>query len=559
MEDSHFLPSLVIPYGAYSSEKCGYCKGKAEGLHTTWGMSAKRLTVTDYQYMIDRGWRRSGTYCYKPLNEVTCCPCYTIRCNALDFRPSRSQKRLLKMVASFLKTGEVFAKTHTITEDWRSDPIELHQKCTGEFVMDAKGDVPSSVKTNSRSGGDKKLRVSPPSSDICKPVQQTELSCVLPTGDSAPHVDTADKRTHIVKSRARRWEAKLTRLKTRASKEDRPVTDLLKEYEERRQRRLKRNQPKELEELLNLEPSKGTSKHFLEVRLVRSSPPSPDFQATLETSHALYQKYQMAVHGDNPTDCEFAQFRRFLVKSPLVPDQALASDLCSESDETPPTFGSYHQQYWLDGERLIAVGVVDLLPQCLSSVYFFYDPDYSFLKLGTFSALREIAFVRELARKFGPNSTNASPLYVAFDWYYMGYFIRSCPKMAYKAQFHPSYLACPESYVWVPVDECILRLSQSPNGKYARFSDEFARDPSLDSLPDEDDELDRQITCYISRQAACSESNPHSRPSATRLGICLKLEQIRPHLNHSYLTVLREWARMMGQRVLTGHFQVFFT
>ncbi|KAA3671689.1 arginyl-tRNA---protein transferase [Paragonimus westermani] len=267
----------------------------------------------------------------------------------------------------------------------------------------------------------------------------------------------------------------------------------------------------------------------------------------------------MAVHGDNPTDCEFAQFRRFLIKSPLVPDQALASDLSSESGETPPPFGSYHQQYWLDGERLIAVGVIDLLPQCLSSVYLFYDPDYSFLKLGTFSALREIAFVRELARKFGPKSTNASPLYAAFDWYYMGYFIRSCPKMAYKAQFHPSYLACPETYTWVPVDECIRRLSQSPNGKYARFSDEFSRDSPLDSLPDEDDELDRQITCYISREAACSESDPDSRPSATRLGVCLKLDQIRPHLSHSYLTVLREWARIMGQRVLTGHFQLFFT
>ncbi|KAA3681150.1 uncharacterized protein DEA37_0011733 [Paragonimus westermani] len=91
--------------------------------------------------------QRSGTYCYKPLNEVTCCPCYTIRCNALDFRPSRSQKRLLKMVASFLKTGEVFAKSHIITEDWRSDPIELPQRRTGEFLLDAKGDVPSSINT----------------------------------------------------------------------------------------------------------------------------------------------------------------------------------------------------------------------------------------------------------------------------------------------------------------------------------------------------------------------------------------------------------------------------
>lgn len=50
-------------------------------------------------------------------------------------------------------------------------------------------------------------------------------------------------------------------------------------------------------------------------------------------------------------------------------------------------FGSYHQQYWLDDE-LIAVGVIDILPQCLSSVYFFYDPKYSDLVLGTYGSMR---------------------------------------------------------------------------------------------------------------------------------------------------------------------------
>jgi len=38
------------------------------------------MTVQDYQDLIDRGWRRSGKYCYKPTVHVTCCPMYTIRC-----------------------------------------------------------------------------------------------------------------------------------------------------------------------------------------------------------------------------------------------------------------------------------------------------------------------------------------------------------------------------------------------------------------------------------------------------------------------------------------------
>ena len=50
-------------------------------------------------------------------------------------------------------------------------------------------------------------------------------------------------------------------------------------------------------------------------------------------------------------------------------------------------YGSFHQQYWLEN-KLIAVGVIDILPHCVSSVYFFYDPDYSHLSLGTYASLR---------------------------------------------------------------------------------------------------------------------------------------------------------------------------
>lgn len=57
-------------------------------------------------------------------------------------------------------------------------------------------------------------------------------------------------------------------------------------------------------------------------------------------------------------------------------------------DKAPTTgFGSFHQQYWID-DRLIGVGVLDILPNCVSSVYFFYDPEYSFLSLGTYASLR---------------------------------------------------------------------------------------------------------------------------------------------------------------------------
>lgn len=46
-------------------------------------------------------------------------------------------------------------------------------------------------------------------------------------------------------------------------------------------------------------------------------------------------------------------------------------------------------KYYLDDE-LIAVGVVDLLQESVSSVYFFYDPLYKKYSLGVYGVLSEI-------------------------------------------------------------------------------------------------------------------------------------------------------------------------
>lgn len=68
-------------------------------------MWAETMTVHSYQNLIDRGWRRSGKYCYKPIMTETCCPQYTIRCNALKFTPSKSQKKIIKKFNKFCNDG----------------------------------------------------------------------------------------------------------------------------------------------------------------------------------------------------------------------------------------------------------------------------------------------------------------------------------------------------------------------------------------------------------------------------------------------------------------------
>ena len=93
----------------------------------------------------------------------------------------------------------------------------------------------------------------------------------------------------------------------------------------------------------------------------------------------LYVKYQTTIHKDKPGEVTLNGFKRFLCNSPLT----------DSNYKGPFTkgYGSYHQQYRLNG-KLIGVGVIDILSDCVSSVYFFYDPSYEFLNLGTYSALQ---------------------------------------------------------------------------------------------------------------------------------------------------------------------------
>jgi leucyl-tRNA---protein transferase len=76
------------------------------------------------------------------------------------------------------------------------------------------------------------------------------------------------------------------------------------------------------------------------------------------------------------------------------------------------------------GDRLVGIGIVDILFDALSSVYFFFEPDYYEFSPGTFSILVEI----ESGRGWG------------LKYYYPGYFIRECPTMNYKKNFGPNQI-----------------------------------------------------------------------------------------------------------------------
>jgi len=92
--------SMVVPYDEYGSS-CGYCGDKIKKGRISFGMDSIRLTCADYQALIDRGWRRSGNWLYKPSNKKACCPNYTIRLDITKFEISASQKKVKRKVERY--------------------------------------------------------------------------------------------------------------------------------------------------------------------------------------------------------------------------------------------------------------------------------------------------------------------------------------------------------------------------------------------------------------------------------------------------------------------------
>ncbi|MBF0126070.1 MAG: arginyltransferase [Magnetococcales bacterium] len=127
----------------------------------------------------------------------------------------------------------------------------------------------------------------------------------------------------------------------------------------------------------------------------------------------LYCRYLNSRHQDGP------------MASPSREDfeEFLLSDWCAV------TFVDFRHE-----DRLLMTAVIDQLPNSLSAVYTFFDPDESARSLGTHAILWEIGQARQLG----------------LTWLYMGYWIADSRKMSYKSRFQPL-----EAYImrqWQPLE-----------------------------------------------------------------------------------------------------------
>lgn len=118
-----------------------------------------------------------------------------------------------------------------------------------------------------------------------------------------------------------------------------------------------------------------------------------------DTEHLdLYARYQADQHGADGQSSDDESYERFLCES--------VADTWELS--------------WRDlSGALVAVGIIDVVPQGLSTVYFFWDPSLRDLSIGTWSALYEIGLCRRWEKRY----------------YYLGYLVAGSKTMSYKASF----------------------------------------------------------------------------------------------------------------------------
>ena len=127
---------------------------------------------------------------------------------------------------------------------------------------------------------------------------------------------------------------------------------------------------------------------------------------------AVYHRYLADQHG-KPGESDEASLRNFLYDSPTDTLEFVYRDPAG---------------------RLLAVGICDVSSTSLSSVYFYYDPADAARSLGTFGAVYEIAWAAERG----------------LPYYYLGYWVRDCPAMTYKANFRPAEVLS-EDGGWCPL------------------------------------------------------------------------------------------------------------
>ena len=420
----------------YSSHECSY--SKVSGGSTSCGFHCEQVTTLDYADMMERGWRRCGTYFYKQDNMKNHWPYYTIRMEANKHVIRKSHKKIWNRWQRYLRGERDIVEENDEKSidsmDEKDKPKQVIQKPVSletqktmkelkeklveswdvvvELVAGSPGKeaATASMKDKLQTNLDKKeegVIFSNMINLICSALKlQPKTISKESLGKIREKLAFPSLKVEITENGLARWTPE-----SKMENEMEPASDKKKEPE---------TKPKKIDEekisksSKDKAPKKLTPRKF-EMKLVRAECTAENFD--------LYKRYCADIHQSKKEDK--GSYDNFLCQQTLV-----YREFESKSKHVLRT-GCFHMNYYLDG-ALIGVGVVDSVLKGLSSVYLFHDPKFKPLRFGIVTGLYEIDYIQRVNKEF--------PLY---KYYYLGFYIQQCDKMNYKADFEPCELLSP--------------------------------------------------------------------------------------------------------------------
>ena len=518
--------NIVRPCGYSSSEcgyckgKRSELVGKTpQDSSQAYGVLVDTMTLDIYEDFLYRGWRRSGIHLYKPCNFSSCCPTITIRLPVDQFQMSKSQRKVLKRMNTILAPTTASSEANTRPKSQTQDAIitksgilELLEEQVRQGLPTV---LPNSLLCTEYGPAQWNFRFK------IRPVTKNQPSNQIIVATSIC-AQIAGKRKDVDRAKLAQDLAQVLATKvppntvqnvvTVAKWEGHPGSGQVLVHLALNDDKPSNQKPTDQDDItMGESPADKLAEWYQQT--FQKPLDETNRQITIRTYaahasaldpavHRLYALYQHVVHndpdpfvpravaanngndtppqpnpdlpplseidwGNAPPDWKsqvesmfsiylkehpvslhasivshYYNFYQFLVESPF-PLNASPNPSVAEGQQ-----GTVHQHYTLGDGTLIAVGVIDILPKGVSSVYLFYHPTFShqLVALGKYAILKEVEYTQQLR----------------LPYYYLGYYIESCPKMRYKAEYQPSQLLCPKYYKWVDAAEATKKLQQTP-------------------------------------------------------------------------------------------------
>ena len=490
-DDSNFLRINILQIiDDNRPSGCGYCKDKITNIRkqTSYKLRLilKSIPIDILEEMFTKGWARCGDIVYKTIYEKTCCKLYQPRININNFKIANEQKKIMKRFRKFL-SGEYELNKLKITEKNKNEKnknddifqIKIYQKVKNyidskiflnilkkyvnvendlEFILNKINDTKIRKNTNKKYNFNyscdfifiiikmmkakknkeeknqlNQIKINEDNNvneykNLVEELYNNFIEYYKPLEENVSFNEITGHINFLIKN-----QDEYNKILNNISNNN--INNINIPYKNKNiisenKSKSKNKEEKEkyicdyFPEIVNEPEIYLPLKHLYTLELTDKIQLLPT-----EERFLLYNKYQRAVHNENSSINIYNNNwgLSILEKNKKISLPQNLSEKTKHPELYPQYYGTYNLIHRIDG-KIIAVTVIDILPNSLESIYCYYDPDYSFLDLGVFTVIREIEYLKSFQNIIGKDVM----------YYSMGEMCQSCQKLKYKGNYQPT-------------------------------------------------------------------------------------------------------------------------